>query len=272
MPPVPSSTAAEPIGETHTPRLNIRRIRLADIGECLTAGLADFLAAPTQLLFLGVIYPIVGLLAARAAWGGPLMPLLWPMVAGLSLLGPVVALGLYEISRRRERGLPVSWHNAFDVLRSPAIGSIAVLAVLLLAIFVAWLGAARLIYDATIGAAALPPPMTAAELVERVVGTPEGWWLLLLGNGIGFLFAVVVLCLTVVSFPLLLDRPDVGPWTAVATSLRAVAANPVPMAVWGLIVAALLFAGALPFFVGLAVVMPLLGHATWHLYRAVVER
>ncbi|MBW8270327.1 DUF2189 domain-containing protein [Caldovatus aquaticus] len=248
----------------------IRRIGVRDLREALAAGLADFLAAPTQLLFLGVIYPLVGLAAARAAWGGPLMPLLWPLVAGLSLVGPVAALGLYEISRRRERGLPVSWLNAFDVLRSPAIGAIAVLAVMLLAIFVAWLAAAQAVYAMTLGAAG-PPPATMAEFLARVFTTGAGWRLILIGNGVGFLFAALVLSLTVISFPLLLDRPYLGPVTAMRTSLRAVAVNPVPMALWGLIVAGLLFLGCLPLFVGLAVVMPVLGHATWHLYRRVVE-
>jgi uncharacterized membrane protein len=249
----------------------LRRIGPRELGEALGAGVADFLAAPTQLLFLGAIYPIVGLVAARVAWGGPLMPLLWPLLAGLSLVGPVAALGLYEISRRRERGLPVSWINAFNVLRSPAIGAIAVLAAMLLAIFLAWLAAAHAIYQATVGAAG-PPPATMGEFLERVFTTEAGWRLILIGNGVGFLFAVLVLSLTVVSFPLLLDRPELGPAAAVRTSLRAVALNPVPMALWGLIVAGLLVLGALPFLVGLAVVMPILGHATWHLYRRVVER
>jgi len=265
-------TAHYPVSvDTHAlPEPAIRRIGVRDLGRALGAGLSDFLAVPTQLLFLGAIYPVVGLIAARAAWGGPLMPLLWPLVAGLSLVGPVAALGLYEISRRRERGLPVSWRNAFDVLRSPAILSIALLGLMLLAIFVAWIFAAQAIHHATIGAAAGPPPASPQEFLWRVFATDEGWWLILIGNGVGFLFAALVLSLTVVSFPLLLDRPYLGPVTAVRTSLRAVAVNPVPMALWGLIVAGLLFLGALPFFVGLAVVMPLLGHATWHLYRRVV--
>jgi uncharacterized membrane protein len=247
----------------------IRRIGLTDLREALARGYADFMATPTQLVFLGIIYPLIGLVAARAAAGGDLLPLFYPMVAGLSLMGPVAALGIYELSRRREKGLAVSWVNAFDVLRSPALGSIAALGLLLCVIFVAWLLAAQMIYEATMGR--LPGPGSATEFVGQVFGTPEGRRLILLGNVVGFLFAVLVLTLTVVSFPMLLDR-NVGMATAVRTSVRAVLANPVAMAGWGFVVAVLLLLGCLPVFVGLAVVMPLLGHATWHLYRKVVPR
>jgi uncharacterized membrane protein len=247
--------------------LPVRRIGVPDLRDALARGYADFMATPTQLVFLGIIYPLVGLVAARAAAGGDLLPLFYPMVAGLSLMGPVAALGIYEISRRREQGREASWLNAFDVLRSPALGSILALGLLLCVIFVAWLFAAQAVHQATMGG--LPAPRSIGEFVSQVFGTRAGWNLILLGNAVGFLFAVLVLTLTVISFPLLLDR-HVGVVTAVRTSIRAVVANPVTMAIWGLIVAVLLALGSLPVFVGLAVVMPLLGHATWHLYRKVI--
>ncbi|WP_245613216.1 DUF2189 domain-containing protein [Skermanella stibiiresistens] len=234
--------------------------------SALRLGVRDFLATPTQLVFLGIIYPLVGLVAARAAYGADLRPLLYPMVAGLTLMGPIAALGIYELSRRRERGLEVTWLNAFDVLKSPSISSILMLGIVLVAIFVAWLSAASMIYDMTIGGSA---PASNEGFVHHLLTTSEGWRLIIVGNVVGFLFAAAVLALSVISFPLLLDR-DVGPVTAVRTSLRAVMMNPVPMAIWGLIVAVSIALGALPFFVGLAVVMPVLGHATWHLYRKVI--
>ena len=245
----------------------VRRIGVADVRLALSRGVEDFLAVPTQLLFLGLIYPLVGLVAARAAWGGRLLPLLFPMVAGLSLMGPAAALGIYELSRRREAGEEPSWLDAFSVLRSPAIGAIAALGVILALIFVAWLYAAHAIYVATIGPMA---PPSVGHFARTVLETPEGWRLIVFGNLAGFGFALVVLALTVVSFPLLLDR-NTSLATAIRTSLRACAVNPGPMALWGLTVAALLLLGCLPAFVGLAVVMPVLGHATWHLYRRVVE-
>jgi len=244
----------------------VQRIGLADIRDALARGVDDFLAIPTQLLFLGLIYPLVGLVAARAAWGGDVLPLLYPMVAGLSLMGPVAALGIYEISRRRERGEAVSWLNAFDVLRSPAIGTIAALGIMLAVIFVAWLFAAQSIYRMTLGELG---PSTLGGFARDLLDTPEGWRLIVIGNAVGFLFALLVLALSVVSFPLLLDR-NTSLATAIQTSLRACLASPGPMALWGLIVAGALLLGCIPFFVGLAVVMPILGHATWHLYRRVV--
>jgi uncharacterized membrane protein len=245
----------------------VRRIVLADIKDALARGMDDFRAKPSHLPFLGLIYPLGSLLAVRMVLDEGLLPLVFPVISGGALLGPFVALGLYEISRRREQGLDVRWQNAFDVLRSPARVSIAVLGAVLAAIFAVWLFVAMAIYDATLGGFA---PATMGEFLGRILTTPGGWALIVIGNSVGFLFAVAVLAISVVSFPLLLDR-NVGVAVAVATSVRAVGANPLPMAVWGLVVAGLLLIGALPLFVGLAVVLPVLGHATWHLYRKVVQ-
>ena len=244
----------------------IRRIGTGDVWNALREGLADFLVHPTQLIFLAVIYPVIGMLAGHLASGGSLMPLMWPLISGFALVGPIAALGIYELSRRRERNLPVGWLDAFGVLRSPNLGGIIVLSVMLLAIFVAWLFTAQFIYTFIFQGAV---PASVEDFTQQVFRTPEGHRLMLVGNGVGLLFAMVVLALSVVSFPLMLDRP-VGPIMALRTSVRAVVANPVPMALWGLIVAVLLFLGSLPLFVGLAVVLPVLGHGTWRLYRKVV--
>lgn len=249
----------------------VRRIGLPDLQAALRQGWDDFLAIPTQLVFLGILYPIIGIVAARAAQDEGMLPLLFPLVAGLALVGPVLAIGLYEISRRREAGQPTSWRNAFDVLRSPALPGIVVLGVLLFVIFGVWIGCARAIYVGTVGAASasMAVPDTLGALADVVMHAPGRGGLIVLGNLTGFLFAVLVLTISVVSFPMLLDR-NCSPMVAVQTSLRAVRMNPVPMAAWGLVVAVLLTLGSVPFFVGLAVVMPVLGHATWHLYRRVV--
>ncbi|MFC3126431.1 DUF2189 domain-containing protein [Pseudoroseomonas globiformis] len=255
----------------------IRRVGTEAVWEALRLGWRDFLANPTQLIFLAVIYPVVGLLAARAMSGGAVMPLLWPMASGFALIGPVAALGVYELSRRREKGLPVSWRHALDVRHSPALPSILALGLLLVVVFLAWLGVAQLIHGATLGRAPyLPPVADVAALAERAFTTDAGRQMLLWGNLAGFLFAALVLVTTVVSFPLLLDRGAEGraidAGTALRTSWRAAAANPVPVALWGLIVAVLLVLGSIPLFVGLAVVLPVLGHGTWHLYRRLVAR
>lgn len=244
----------------------VRRIGTGDVWDALAQGWRDFLEAPTQLFFLAIIYPVVGLLLGAAASGGDLLTLIWPMTAGFALIGPIAALGIYEMSRRRERGLPVHWTDALGVFRSAGIGSIIGVGVVLAALFVAWLGCAQWIYRATVGP---EQPASLTDLWRIVSGTPEGMRLLLIGNAVGFLFAVAALSVSVVSIPLLVER-DVGSLAAVRTSVRAVAANPGPMALWGFLVAALLLLGSIPIFVGLAIVMPVLGHATWHLYRKVV--
>jgi uncharacterized membrane protein len=245
----------------------IRRIGFADLQEALAKGIDDFYAMPTHAMFLCVIYPIVGFLLARLAFGYSVLPLLYPLASGFALVGPVAALGLYELSRRREAGLPASTTHAFDVLGSSSIGAITALALLLLTIFVVWVAAANAIYVATFGYAT---PTSIEDFVHEVLTTRQGWTLILAGNLVGALFAVLVLTISVVSFPLLLDR-DVGAAVALLTSIRAVARNPLTMMLWGLIVAALLVVGSLPLFFGLTIIMPILGHATWYLYRRVVE-
>lgn len=262
----PSPRAAGAAGAPAYAPVEVRRIGTDDVKESLVEGWRDFLAAPTHLVFLAAMYPIIGMVFASAAAGRELVPLLWPLVSGFALVGPVAALGMYELSRRRERGEQVSALRALDVFRSPSIGSIMVLGVVLLVVFLAWVAVARGIYMATVGA---DGPETFRDLVWLTFHTSEGAMLLLVGNVVGFLFAAAVLTVTVISFPLLLER-NVGPAEAMAASVRAVLANPVPMALWGLIVAVLLFVGSIPVFIGLAAVMPVLGHATWHLYRRVV--
>jgi uncharacterized membrane protein len=244
----------------------IQRIELSDLGDALAKGLDDFAAYRTDVIFLCAIYPIVGLILARLAFGYDMLPLLFPLASGFALIGPFAAVGLYEISRQRERGGSVTWSDAFAVLHSHSLGAIVVLGLLLMAIFLMWLSAAMVIYTLTVGP---EPPVSIAAFARAVFTTDAGWALIILGVGIGFLFALLVLAISVVSFPLLLDR-EVGLRTAVATSVRAVMANPGPMAVWGLIVAGGLVVGSIPLFFGLIIVMPVLGHATWHLYRKVV--
>ncbi|WP_043834114.1 DUF2189 domain-containing protein [Muricoccus aerilatus] len=244
----------------------VRRIGTEDVWSSLSQGWRDFLEVPTQLFFLAIIYPVVGLALGFTAAGENLLSLIWPLTAGFALLGPIAALGIYEMSRRRERGSTVHWTDALAVFRSAGIGSIIGVGLVLLVLFLAWLAAAQWIFQTTIGP---DQPASFGELWQRVFHTPEGTRLMLVGNLTGFAFAVVALSVSVVSIPLLLER-DVGTVGAIRTSVRAVVANPVPMALWGLVVAALLLLGSIPLFVGLAVVMPVLGHATWHLYRKVV--
>jgi uncharacterized membrane protein len=245
----------------------VRSISPADLRDVLAKGLADFRAMPTHVIFLSLIYPIAGLAIARWTAGHDIVPLLYPLIAGFALIGPFAAIGLYELSRRRELGLDTSWRHAFDIVHSPSLWSILALGLLLVAIFGVWLAVAHGLYVAHFGED--ERPIGLAELLRRIFDTPQGRSLIVTGNAVGFLFALASFALSAVSFPLLLDR-NVGMAAAIVTSLRAILKNPVTMALWGLIVAAGLALGSLPFLFGLAVVMPILGHASWHLYRKVV--
>jgi len=245
---------------------SVRRITASDLAAALVEGLDDFKAHRTDVIFICIVYPIAGLVLARLVFGYELLPLLFPIAAGFALIGPAAAVGLYEMSRRREAGLDSSWVDAFRVVRSPAFGEILALGLGLVAIFLAWLAAANLIYGATLGPA---PPASVEAFVRDVFMTPAGLAMIAVGIGVGFLFAAATLAISVVSFPLILDR-QVGVGTAVRTSLRAVGRNPGPMALWGAIVAGGLVLGSLPAFLGLIVVLPVLGHGTWRLYRKVV--
>jgi uncharacterized membrane protein len=246
----------------------IRTIGLSDLHRALRLGWEDFKAVPSHAIILCVIYPVLGIVLARVVHGYSVLPLLFPLAAGFALLGPFAALGLYELSRRRENGEEPSAWDALEVFRSPSFGAMLGVGTLLFALFVTWIATAQAIYVAAFGneaAAEIP------DFARRVLTTSQGWWLIVVGCGVGFLFALVALCISVVSFPMMLDRHATA-GEAMVASLRSIARNPVPMAAWGLIVAALLVLGSLPFFLGLAVIVPLLGHATWHLYREVIER
>jgi uncharacterized membrane protein len=268
--------AAEAVGRSvdhmrqtaHSPAPAIRKIGNADIWQSLREGFADFEAYRSDVIFLCATYALVGVVLARLAFGSDLLPLLFPMASGFAIIGPLAAVGLYEMSRLREQGVEVGWANAFDVLKAPAIGGIAALGAILIAVFLVWLLAAWAIFDATL-APSLPPAASPAVFAQAVLFTAPGQAMIVMGVSVGFLFALFAMMLSVVSFPLLLDR-DTGLDTAIATSFRAVMANPGPMALWGLVVAGLLVVGTALAFVGLMVAVPVLGHATWHLYRKLI--
>lgn len=245
----------------------VRRIDLSDIQVALRKGWDDFRAMPTHVIFLCIIYPVAGALMVRAATGLEMVPLLYPIAAGFALVGPFAAIGLYELSRRREQRLDVTWSHAFDIVHSPSFWPICALGAVLVAIFCIWVALAQALFTTAFGETTA---FTPSGFLSAVLTTPQGHWLILTGNIVGFGLSILAFAMSVIAFPLLLDR-NVGFATAVLTSLRAVALNPIPMAAWGAIVAAALVLGALPLLCGLAIVLPVLGHTTWHLYRRVVK-
>ena len=254
-------------GQPAASEVPVRTISFADLKAVLRAGYQDFLDRRGDLIVVGLIYPIIGFAAAAVALGGDLIPLFFPIAAGIGLLGPVAAIGFYELARRREAGLDARWNHFLDVTRRPGWDSIMAVTGILLMIFFAWLAAAWILYAAFIDA----PPQSVSYFVERLLITQGGWRLIVVGNLVGIGFGLLVLTLSVVSLPMLVDC-DVGARTAIATSVRAVKANKGVMVLWGIIVAALLILGSIPAFIGLAFVLPWLGYATWHLYTRLVDR
>ncbi len=250
------------------PHPTVRTITATDLWDSLARGYNDFIAMPTHLLFLGVIYPLAGIVLAGLSFGYNLFPMLFPLAAGFALIGPIAAIGLYELSRQREEGNEPDLTHVLDVVRSPSFPAIATISAGLAVLFLTWLFVAQALYESLFG---YLPPASMSQFVYDILTTPNGHTLIIAGNLIGLAFAIVAMVVGVVSFPLLLDR-DVGVIAALATSVRAVARNVATMTLWGLIVAALLLIGSVPLFVGLAIVVPVLGHATWHLYRKLIVR
>jgi uncharacterized membrane protein len=260
-----SHLAPRPTNSIATPA--VRDLHFSDLTDSLRLGWEDFKAIPTHAIVLALVYPVLGLILARVVMGYSVLPLLFPMAAGFALLGPFAALGLYELSRRRERGEEPTASQALDVLHSPSFGAMIALGAILMILFVVWIACAQSIYVATFG---YEPAASIPDFLGRIFSSKQGMTLIVAGCGVGFLFALATLCISVVSFPYLLDRHATAP-EAMLASLRVVAHNPIMTATWGIIVAALLVVGTIPFFLGLTVVIPVLGHATWHLYRRALE-
>lgn len=251
--------------------ISIRKITFQDLRIALAQGWDDFLAKRGDLVFLGFIYPVIVVLAVMSASQMSLLPLIFPLVAGAILLGPAFASGFYELARRREAGLDSRWRHFLDVVRKPGSSALVDLTCVVALMFVGWMAAAWFIYHSTmenLGPAAIS---SVGAFVQALFTTAEGWQMIVIGNLAGFGFALATLAISVVSFPMAVDKP-VSWGTALHTSFRVAWHNPVTVAAWGLIVVALLFLGSLPALVGLAVVLPVLGYATWHLYTRAVVR
>ncbi|OBY24756.1 DUF2189 domain-containing protein [Leisingera sp. JC1] len=244
-----------------------RKLSMDDIIHSLAAGLEDFAACRSDAMFLVLFYPIIGIALIVMSLSMNLLPLIVPMIMGFAILGPVAAVGLYEMSSRREAGMETRWMDAFAVIRSPSFGAILVLGLYLAALFIIWLVAADMIYSRTLGP---EPPASVMGFIGDVLTTREGWIMSISGGILGAVFAFAALAMSLVSFPLLMDR-HVGLPVAVATSIKVLRKNPMVCMAWGVIVGVSLIVGSIPFLAGLIIVVPVLGHATWHLYRRAVE-
>ncbi len=243
----------------------VRPIAFGDVAEALIEGLRDFQAAPLFGMTLGALYCIAGIAIVLSVTTLGVSYLAYPLAAGFTLLGPFVAVGFYEISRKREAGETASLSDIRTAMTSrPEIGWMAFVT---LFIFIMWMYQARFLMALFFGLNASFSSLP--QFIAVLLTTTEGLIFLLVGNIIGAFLAIVLFSLTVVSFPLLLDR-DVDCVTAMITSVRAVVRSPAPLLGWALVIVILLLLAALPFFIGLIVVLPILGHATWHLYRRII--
>jgi uncharacterized membrane protein len=263
--------ATQPMSASQRARtkpIPVHTIADEDLRFALKQGYADFGDLRGDLVFAGLIYTMVGLAAVVMTTSRPLMPFFYPVVAGVALLGPIAAVGFYELARRRENGQEVHWFNFVEVRKRPSVDDMAMVAGLLLVIFLGWLLAAGVLYWLIFG---WTTPTSVGGFLAMIFTTARGWTLIIAGAIVGAIFGWFVLALSVVSLPMLVDC-DVSAAEAVSASWRAAHANKREMIRWGIVVTALLVLGSIPLFVGLAFVLPWLGYSTWHLYTRLVDR
>ncbi len=251
----------------HSSQIRIRKITLQDLWQSLREGYDDYGAKPSSIPLLILFYSLFALILTLFAFGQDLRYLAFPVVAGFTLFGPIAAIAFFEMSRRRERGQELRWRLTFRFIHSYSFAPILALSIMMTLLYVAWLYMAELIYFSLFEAT---PPVSMSDFIDQLFSTRHGGALIAYGNFVGFLFAFAALALSVVAFPLTLDKP-VTSLTAVTVSVRAFMTNTFVLAVWGLVVVVLMTLGAAVFLIGLAVVLPILGHATWHLYRKIIE-
>jgi uncharacterized membrane protein len=260
--------ATEALGGDVTPPPEVNTLTQDDLRLALRKGYEDFKRFRSDVMFLVIIYPIIGICLSVIAFNEALLPMLFPLGTGFLLLGPIAAVGLYEMSRRGERDDAVGWGAALSVLKAQNVGPILVMALYLLGLFLLWILAAMQIYQWTLGP---QPPESVGQFALDVATTGTGWIMVIVGMSVGAVFAAVVLAISLTTLPMLIDQ-RVGLVVAVVTSLKVARKNPVTVATWGFIVAALMLLGTLPVFLGLVIVLPILGHATWYIYRIAVPR
>ncbi len=244
----------------------IRAITVDDISASLAGGLRDFRAAPTFGLLVGAVYALAGNLLFWVAASFDMLFLAYPLAAGFALIAPFAAVGLYETSRRLGTGAPATIGRLIGAVPAHARRELGYMALVTAFGLIGWIYAAGFVYALFFGLR----PLDYTDIVTAVVSTPRGIAFLMVGNVIGAVMATVIFSVSVIAYPMLLDR-DIDFVTAMIASIRAVFAAPMVMLGWGIFVGTLLAVAILPMFLGLVVVLPWLGHATWHLYRRAVD-
>src|SRR5271166_1274595 len=261
-PPPANEQAAEAGG---APQLEIRKIEVADVVDCIAKGVQDFGRAPRYGMFFGAVYAIGGLIIVWAAFALDYPYLAYPFIMGFALLAPFGAAGTYEISRRLESGEPLSWSAILGSVWSRTGKELGWLALVRLFTLIIWLDLAVFTFLLFYGADIPSLP----QLFAKIFTTTYGVAFLLVGNGLGAIIALFVFSITAIAPPLVVDR-EVDFVTAMTTSVRAGLANPRPMLAWAIVIGADLAISVATLFIALVVIFPILGHATWHLYRRVI--
>lgn len=251
---------------TATPRgPEIRPLRLSDIGPALSRGWSDFLAAPFLGVVFGGVYVAFGLLVIGITWFSGHTFYAFPITLGFPLVAPFAAVGLYETSRRIEAGLPLAWSEIFGVVLAERGRQLPLLGALMVVWFLFYLFFSHVLFALVMGPSAMTNILTSWEALH----SPRGYTMMLAQVALGGIFALTVFATCVISLPMMMAR-EVDFVTAMIASLRAVVISPVAMLAWAVTVAALVLVALVPAFLGLFVVLPVLGHATWHIYRRVV--
>ena len=244
----------------------IRELSVGDIRAALMNGLSDFAHAPLYGLFFGGVFALAGIVIVLALtwWNIPWM--IYPFAIGFPLIGPFAAAGLYEVSRRLEMGSPLVWSQVLSVVWAQRGRELSWMAFVMLFVFWMWMYQIRLLIALFLGRMSFS---TLEKFMTIVFTTEQGWIFLAAGHVVGAAIALVLFSITVISIPLLMDR-QLDFVTAMIASVRTVLMSPIPMIGWGIVVTLAMMLACAPFFLGLLIVLPVLGHATWHLYRRAV--
>lgn len=243
----------------------VRRLQVADLVEVVAAGMRDFRAAPKYGLFFGGLYAVAGWLLVTLLWQFDLPYFAYPLAMGFALIAPFAAVGFYAVSDHLEKDKPLTWSSLFGAIGAAARRDLRWMALITGFALVIWMDIAALLFFGLMGFSAFGP-----NFIETLLTTPTGLIFLVLGNLSGALIAMGVFSISVVSFPMLYDR-DVDFVTAMVTSVQLVIANPTTMMVWCVVIGVLTGLSLLSMFLGLFLVLPVIGHATWHLYQRGVE-
>ena len=249
-----------------TPMPEVKALSFSDIFACFQQGISDFRHAPFFGLFFGGIFAFGGLLIIQSMYVWEKGWMIYPLVIGFPLIGPFAAVGLYEVSRRRSEDLPLRWNEILRVVSLQTSREIPWMAFVMLFIFWVWIYQVRLLLALFLGRMSFT---SFGSFFEIITTTPQGLTFIIVGHVVGACFALFMFSVTVISIPLLLDR-DVDFITAMITSIKTVVASPVVMLSWGVFVTLAVMFSFLPLFLGLLIVLPVLGHTTWHLYKRAV--